>query len=332
MKSKSAHVGWAYPPTICVFLRQPDGGRLRPPYISVRAGWRAVLLLTVIAGPLLTGHALGKDPATQPDPAIETLPAMLFPQEIYGGPASPRRRPAHALKVFVAPSIQPTTQLSGIPADLFTAFVSNPSDPPATQPAPTSAPVKASMELISHLQTQLKTVSSIEADFVQEKQLSLLKHKLTIKGHFALLKPDKLIWIVREPVKYAIRIEGDEIRQWDEDTNKVQVIHLGGDPTFQAVNQQLQAWFMGDYKTLGDNYEADLLAEHPLQLAFRPKGDAMMSKVIKQIDLTFGKSEMYVDRMVIRESGGDVTTLQFLNTQLNQPIPKEIWEIPPHER
>lgn len=188
------------------------------------------------------------------------------------------------------------------------------------------------MELLSHIQTQLRSVSSIEADFVQEKQLSVLNHKLTITGHFALLKPDKLVWIVREPVKYAIRIDGEEIRQWDEDTNKVQVIHLGGDPTFQAVNQQLQAWFMGDYKTLGDNYEADLIGEHPLQLAFIPKGNGMLSKVIKQVDLTFGKGESYIDKMVIRESSGDVTNLQFKNIQLNQPIPKETWEIPPHER
>jgi outer membrane lipoprotein-sorting protein len=207
------------------------------------------------------------------------------------------------------------------------------SDAPATQPtlAP-AATTRASMELLAHIQTQLRTVTSIEADFVQEKQLSVMNHKLTITGHFALLKPDKLIWIVRNPVKYAIRIEGEEIQQWDEDTNKVQIIHLGGDPTFQAVNQQLQAWFMGDYKTLGDNYEADLIGQHPLQLAFLPKGDGMLSKVVKQIDLTFGKDDMYIDRMVIREASGDVTTLQFKGTQLNQPIPKEIWEIPPHER
>jgi len=224
--------------------------------------------------------------------------------------------------------------LLGASIDNFTHdSATQPSTVPTTQPV--AAPVattRASMELLAHVQNQLRSVTAIEADFVQEKQLSVLNHKLTITGHFALLKPDKLVWIVREPVKYAIRIEGEEIRQWDEDTNKVQVIHLGGDPTFQAVNQQLQAWFMGDYKTLGDNYEADLIGEHPLQLAFIPKGNGMLSKVIKQVDLTFGKGESYIDKMVIRESSGDVTNLQFKNIQLNQPIPKEIWEIPPHER
>ncbi len=201
---------------------------------------------------------------------------------------------------------------------------------PATQPAADPGPTtRVSLEVLEHLQQQLKTVDTVQADFTQEKQLSVLNHKVTISGRFALQKPDKLVWIVRDPVKYAIRIEGEEIRQWDEDTNQVQVIHLGGDPTFAAVNQQLQAWFMGDLKTLGDGYDAELEGEHPLRLLFVPKGQSMVAKVIKQIDLTFGKSEQYIDKMVVTEASGDVTTLQFKDTKINQPIPKETWAIPP---
>lgn len=188
------------------------------------------------------------------------------------------------------------------------------------------------MEMLQHLQKQLRTVETIQADFVQEKRLSVMNHKLKITGQFAMRKPDKLVWIVRDPVKYAIKIDGEEIQQWDEDTNTVQVIHLGGDPTFAAVTQQLQAWFTGDYKTLGDNYDAQLQGENPLHISFVPKGQSMVAKVMKQIDLTFGKSELYIEKMVITEASGDVTTLQFNGTLINQPIPKETWEIPPHER
>jgi outer membrane lipoprotein carrier protein len=202
-------------------------------------------------------------------------------------------------------------------------------DSPATQPAPTT---RASEELLTHLQGQLKTVETVQADFVQEKKLSVLNHTLTIKGHFALQKPNRLVWIVREPVKYAVRIDGDEIRQWDEDTDQVQVIHLGGDPTFQAVTQQLQAWFMGDYKILAESYDVEAQGDHPLRLGFVPKPDTMVAKVLKRVDLSFGQDDLYIDKMVVQEAGGDLTTLQFNNTRLNQPIPKETWEIPPHER
>src|SRR5271169_6404984 len=123
---------------------------------------------------------------------------------------------------------------------------------PATRP---------SEQLLEHLQKQLATVETVQADFVQVKNLSMLNHTMTIKGHFALQKPNRLMWLVREPVRYAIRIRGDEIKQWDEDTNQVQTTHLGGDPAFQAITEQIQAWFMGDYKVLAQSYDVELIGE-----------------------------------------------------------------------
>jgi outer membrane lipoprotein-sorting protein len=195
----------------------------------------------------------------------------------------------------------------------------------------TGPATRASMDVIEHVQHQLKDVSSVEADFVEKKNLAMLKHTLTIKGHLALQKPDRLIWIVREPVKYAVRIVGDEVRQWDEDTNHVEVIHLGGDPTFKAISQQMQAWFLGNYKDLGDSYEVLLLSREPLSLSFVPKASQMVAKIITSVDLTFNKDVVYIDTMVVRETGGDTTTIRFLNPKVNQAIAGEAWEMPPKE-
>jgi outer membrane lipoprotein-sorting protein len=202
-------------------------------------------------------------------------------------------------------------------------------DPPTTQHNPTT---RASDEILEKLQADLKTVTTIEADFQQEKKLAVLDHVLKIRGHFALQKPNKMVWIVKEPVKYAIRIEGDELRQWDEDTNKVQIIHLGGDPTFKAITEQLQSWFIGDYKQLASSYDVFLEGENPLALGFTPKPGLMIAKVLKHIDVRFGQDNKYIDRMVVHEAGGDTTTLEFIDTKINEPVKKEVWEMPPHDR
>jgi len=217
------------------------------------------------------------------------------------------------LTLFLAPAARadiPTTQ---------------PSDSP---PAPTT---RASIEVIAHLQKQLHGINTVDADFIEQKNLAMLNHTLTIRGHLGLAKPDRLIWIVRQPVKYAVRIEGDEVRQWDEDTNHVQVIHLGGDPTFKAVSEQIQAWFLGDYKALGESYDLYLTQEQPVSLAFMPKGNSAVTKILKRIDLTFDAPETYIDTMVVREAGGDTTTIKFINVHVNQPINDETWEMPPHD-
>jgi outer membrane lipoprotein-sorting protein len=195
----------------------------------------------------------------------------------------------------------------------------------------TQPTTRLSLNELQRIQHGLQKVETVEADFVEEKTLTVLNHTLTIRGHFALQKPDRLIWIVREPVRYAIRIEGEEVRQWDEDTNRVDVIHLGGDPTFKAVSEQIQAWFLGDYEALAKSYVVYVLSEKPLSLQFIPPGDSMVAKVLKQIDITFAENEQYIARMVVNEAGGDLTTLQFVQTRVNQPIKDEVWRMPPNE-
>jgi outer membrane lipoprotein-sorting protein len=199
-------------------------------------------------------------------------------------------------------------------------------NPPATQPAD---PPIASHELLEGVQKKLLTVTSIQADFTQQKRLTVMKHTLNIRGTFAMQKPDKFVWSVQEPVRYAIRVEGDEIRQWDEDTNKVQVIHAGGDPTFKAITDQIQSWFLGDYKSLEQSYDVFQLGEKPLSLRFAPRGESMVSKLIKNIEVTFDEKGLQIDKMVIHETSGDLTTINYSNVHLNEPINADTWEIPP---
>jgi outer membrane lipoprotein-sorting protein len=218
---------------------------------------------------------------------------------------------------------------------LTAASVSSAAQSPATQPTPnatTQPPAPLSLAMLDRLQKSLKTVQTVESDFVQEKKLAILDHPLVIKGHFGLAKPDRLIWIVHEPVRYAVRIEGEEVRQWDEDTNHVDVIHLAGDPTFKAVSEQIQAWFLGNYDTLAKSYDVNVLNENPLSLEFIPKSDTMVAKVISRVKVTFSGDQRYIETMVIDEAGGDSNTIHFVGATVNQPIKDDVWRIPPNDK
>jgi outer membrane lipoprotein-sorting protein len=203
--------------------------------------------------------------------------------------------------------------------------------PVPTQPATKPAATAPSKELLKHVQDKLHSVDTVEADFTQEKTLAMFDHTLTISGHFAIEKPSKLVWIVKKPVRYAVLIQGSEIHQWDEDTNKTQVIQLGNDPVFKAVTAQINAWFLGDYEVLLKTFAVELVKEKPLVLGFVPLKDSVPSKMLKRIEMTFGKDESYIDNMFIEEVDGDSTRLKFIDPKLNEKIKKEVWEIPPRD-
>lgn len=203
--------------------------------------------------------------------------------------------------------------------------------PAATQSASAKPPEPASNEFLKALQDDLRKVTSVQSNFKQTKQLAIFNHQVIIRGRFALAKPERLIWIVNSPVKYAVRLIGAELRQWDQDTNKVQTMQMDGQAGFQTASDQLKAWFLGDYSLLTETFDITIRQREPLTLVFTPKADGMAGEFLKRVELTFGKSRQYIQKLVAFEPGGDVTTIEFTDTRINEPVKDSVWDMPPHE-
>jgi hypothetical protein len=58
----------------------------------------------------------------------------------------------------------------------------------------------------------------------------------------------------------------------------------------------------------------------------------MVAKLLKDVEVTFNSDQRYINTMVVREAGGDTTTLSFSGTRVNEPVATQIWEMPPHDR
>ena len=219
-----------------------------------------------------------------------------------------------------------------IAATMYPCFADTAKDvspvPASTQP---SSFEPASPEFLKAIQDKLRSVTTVQTDFVQTKQLAMFDHKVTLRGRLALEKPDRLIWIVKEPVGYAVSIRNSQLKQWDSETGKTQTIGLGDEPTFKAVTQQIKGWFLGDYETLNKAFDVQVAGKKPLTLVFTPKKDTVGQKFLVSVTMTFNEDELYIRDLLIHEQGGDVTTLEFINTRLNQPIKPDVWDIPPHE-
>jgi len=187
-------------------------------------------------------------------------------------------------------------------------------------------------DYLTELQKHLESVKTVQADFEQEKKLAVFNRTMMIRGEMALDRPKRMMWHVREPVRYSILMEGNTVRQWDEDTNRVQTLHVEDTPTLKVVFSQFRAWFLGDYHAIAQAYDVVIVDREPPCLRFSPKPDSAMAEMVKQVQMTMSKNRLSIETIAIEEEGGDKTTIRFLNTRLNQPIQDEVWEIPPHGR
>ncbi len=181
--------------------------------------------------------------------------------------------------------------------------------------------------LLNSIGKKISDFTSLKTEFTQEKEMAMFKEKLVLKGRIYLLKPGKIAWHVDSPVRYSVLITDKLIRQWDEDTNKVQELSLAKNPIFQNVLNQLTVWFSGEYGSLLATNEVRVKQNDPLVLEFIPLEKNISKKVIKSITITFRDDQKYLKQILIREVNGDVTTINFINTLLNVPLDSSSFEV-----
>jgi outer membrane lipoprotein-sorting protein len=182
-------------------------------------------------------------------------------------------------------------------------------------------------EMLRRLGENVSAFKSLKTNFVQEKDLAIFQNKIIMKGRIYLQKPNRMAWHVDEPVKYSVVITDKLIRQWDEDTNRVQEIALSGNPVFQNVLNQLTVWFSGDYISLLKDYNVRILKKSPLSFEFTPKENNVAGKIIKSITIGLREDERYLQQIKILEISGDSTTIIFKDTIFNAPINDQDFEV-----
>lgn len=176
---------------------------------------------------------------------------------------------------------------------------------------------------------KVSAFKTLKTDFTQEKEMSLFKEKIILKGRIYIQKPNMLAWHVDSPLRYSVLITDTLIRQWDEDANQVQEISLAKNPIFQNMLKQLTVWFSGEYGSLLEENTMRLVKRDPLVIEFTPRDTNLSKKVIQNITVTFRDDQTYLQQILIRELNGDVTTLHFTNTLMNAPLDGKHFEVRP---
>ncbi len=187
-------------------------------------------------------------------------------------------------------------------------------------------------EVLTRLEKQMSSIQTLKTGFVQEKNLAVFEKNLVLKGTVFMQKPALLAWHVTEPLRYSLVINDEVVRQWDEETDRIQRIDLSKNVAFKTVLGQMKGWFSGTYSTLLGEYEVTVLKGDGLALRFVPRSNSLAHNVILSVTIVLREDERYIHQIRIEEKGGDSTTLTFVDTLFNVPIDSTAWEVKPSVR
>ena len=184
--------------------------------------------------------------------------------------------------------------------------------------------VKDTIVLKSKIENMSKMTTSIESDFIQEKNLSMLSEKIVSKGHFVFKKENLLRWEYTMPSKYLIIINKEKIVIKDE--KKTTKYDMNSNKIFKEINDIMLSCVQGtifkSYKFKTRYFENEKF--YKLELIPQVKN---IKDSFKKINLYFDKDVTSVAKLEMVENNDDLTNLEFTNKKLNAPVAETIFSI-----
>ena len=173
------------------------------------------------------------------------------------------------------------------------------------------------------LRSSAGTVTSVQAEFVQEKHMRILVRPLVSSGIFYFQAPASLRWEYQKPLKNILIMHGNRMERYAVTNNGVTKESGINLQAMQLVLEQISQWLGGRFDESA-MFSAKL--ESGSKIILVPKEEAYR-KMIQRIELTLSQRVGVIDAVTIYESDESYTRLVFTNTVLNQPIDNALFRI-----
>jgi outer membrane lipoprotein carrier protein len=173
-------------------------------------------------------------------------------------------------------------------------------------------------EVISRVQQQQKNTNTIEADFRQEKILSLLAKPEVSTGRFVFSKPDKVLWTYDAPRRVEMLISNGMLTTYYPDLNKAEQLEV---KRFQdRIFKYMGASGAIDDLAIYFDFTFTNRADDPLYLLdLKPKTKSI-AKRVQHIRIWIDKKTYLTTKFEYTEGDGDITRYEFTNVKVNQPV------------
>lgn len=157
-------------------------------------------------------------------------------------------------------------------------------------------------------------LNSLQSDFIQEKNLSMLSEKIISKGKFWFKKENKVRMEYTQPFKYLMIMNGSNI--YIKDGQKENRVSTNSNKLFQQINKIVVDCMKGtafsntDFKfNVFENKSTYLIELTPVV--------KNLQSIFKNINVIVDRKDFSVNSIKMIEPSGDYTNINFTNKILN---------------
>jgi outer membrane lipoprotein-sorting protein len=167
-------------------------------------------------------------------------------------------------------------------------------------------------------------VQSIQARFVQKKQMKILSRPLLSEGRFFFQAPASVRWEYTAPVKSILLMHGGALKRYISSGGGFTEEAAGRLPAMEIVMQEMSAWLHGQFEQ-SQYFTATLVNDPAPRIILTPK-EKSFARLIKRIELTPSQQPGVLKSILIVEDEKTTTLFEFRDVQVNKPIPESVFQ------
>ena len=190
--------------------------------------------------------------------------------------------------------------------------------------AQTFTPVKDAAVMQKHIIDASTKISTIECDFTQEKNMSMLADKAVSKGKFYFKKESKVRLEYLHPVKNLIVMNGGKMMMKDD--KKTSQMDMHRSKMFQQLNNVIVGSINGSIFT-GKDFTVNFSESNSLVKVQLKPVSKMMQNFLSEIVLVLDKKDFTATRIEMNEPSGDNTILSFSTKEINGTVDDALFAI-----
>lgn len=171
---------------------------------------------------------------------------------------------------------------------------------------------------------EAQRIVTIQSDFVQEKNLSMLSEKIISKGKFWFKKDSRVRMEYNQPFQYLMIINKDKV--FVKDGQKQNTISTRSNKLFQQINKITVDCVQGTVLTNPD-FSTRVFENKSAYLVELTPVSKNLKEFFKTIVVIADKKDYSVTNIEMNENSGDNTVIHFVNKEMNTTLPDALFAI-----
>ena len=161
-------------------------------------------------------------------------------------------------------------------------------------------------------------IRDMECDFVQTKNIRLLNRSMVSRGHMSYRQPDKLRWEYTTPYTYVFVVNGNKVQILNN--KRKDVIDVDRNKMFREIVNIMLSTVAGT--CLGDqsSFRTTVTSTQSEYIATLVPQKKDMRQMYANIILHFDTKAGVVNKIVMNEAKGDMTTIELRNIHKNRNL------------